>query len=212
MQAQRVRLHPAGRWILGIGLPVAIGAIVAMWGVGLYGAAPARRPPSQHAQGNEAKGRTHWQTGIGLFRSRVETLPAEVRELISEHDIYRLDPTLAQRLPLNLPDKVWAVPGRGVLCLVDFDESRSVGRTCDSKQDVLNGGLMMTRLFTGGGAKDRRQIFGVLPNAASAAYVTTGKHIVRVPVHRNVFLHEDSVPVPPDRLFARLGAAVRWVR
>jgi hypothetical protein len=116
-----------------------------------------------------------------------------------------LNGLVAQRLSIDTSDKVWAVPGNGIICILDYDVHQAVGLTCDSNENAVAHGVIMTRIADGDpmGSAVKRVMFGIVPDGVRAAYIHTGATVAAVPVTGNVFFRQDSVPKPPDRVSIR---------
>lgn len=145
------------------------------------------------------------RSSLALFRTRPETVPSEVKKLVSQNNVNGLNILLAQRLNVNVADRIWAVPGKGVICIVDFDAYHAVGLTCDSTQHAIDYGVIMTRLTDDpvAGSVPKRVMFGIVPDGAHIAYIHTGPTVVATPIRENAFFREDSIPNPPDGVSIR---------
>lgn len=151
----------------------------------------------------------HLRAEIALFRSRPEGLPIGVTLALSGGSPYGANWRLAQALP-GTPWPAWLIPGRGYVCLLQQETSRSgVGQTCAPTREVLESGMFITTLAappSQGGAlpskrdkPTRRVVIGVVPDGARAVRVHTPRSpSVRYMVSHNVLALRDRALDLPE--------------
>jgi hypothetical protein len=106
--------------------------------------------------------------------------------------------TLAQRLPTGIA-RLWAVPGKGFICLVSQQNPESVGTVCDTAQNALRYGLSTTFLSdASSGGRHTRVIIGIAPSPARAIRAHTLGSSISIPVEDGFFESRDDVASPPD--------------
>ncbi len=201
----------AGRWKYATGLLLLAALAASSWLV----VASNGKPSSAAAQGASVRPGVNAaelvlrhpdparHISIALFRSQPEEPSRKVRKLVSLHNPYLLKASLAQRLHLNTADPVWAVPGRGLICILDYNPKQgALGTSCDSTERVTSHGLVMTRLFDPKSilGRAKRVIFGIVPDGVRTVYIHTDSTVVTASVHRNTFFRQDSAPNPPDQV------------
>jgi hypothetical protein len=124
---------------------------------------------------------------FAIFRSparREDALPDRVRELVPE-DV--LGPTMAGHSRLvarSGQDRVWALPGRRVFCLV-FTAGEPVGYKCrDARPDSYYSGRAAATGVLASGAD--ALVYAMLPDGVTAARLEHGGKVVHgVPIRRN---------------------------
>jgi hypothetical protein len=109
---------------------------------------------------------------------------------------------LAQRLPLpTLHGAYWLVPGRRVLCLLHAEEAHEASSSCASTRDALKHGIVAVSLRDASPATPAQRLsVGVVPDGVRRAIVHTGSRAVPVVVTQHVFVLQDAVREPPDRI------------
>jgi hypothetical protein len=142
---------------------------------------------------------------FAVFRTSPEPLPWSMRRAM-RRPIYGINWSLAQRLPIRDPARVWAVPGDGYICILSLQVHRgrgAVGATCKSTEAALDHGVATTLLSdrgTGVFQRTYRVIVGIAPDRAREVVADGSGSTVRIAVVRGVFIRRDTEPYPPDRL------------
>ncbi|HEX5929783.1 MAG TPA: hypothetical protein VFY48_10360 [Solirubrobacterales bacterium] len=158
---------------------------------------------SAHREGPEIDLRDQ----LAIFRSPAEKLPADIRRIL-RRPRHATDWYAAQRLPTQTW-RVWAVPGKTVLCLLDQEHRYSaVGETCSPLATALSRGLLASFLWEHQDRTDR-VVVGLVPNHVQKVVLKTrGYPDVIAPVRGNIYALEDRVPEPPERAQLIFGASV----
>lgn len=147
------------------------------------------------------------QTSFSVFRTPPEGLPVSVRRGLRPN--YGVNWLLAQRLPVKVGARVWAIPGNGYICLLSLqNQSHSVaGTNCATNQEALSHGLATTFLSTNTSpAHSTRVIFGMAPDRTREVIASTNGRTVRIPVIDGLFVRNDRATDPPDELTLVKGA------
>ncbi len=145
------------------------------------------------------------RAGFSAFRTPPERLPLPVRRAMGE-PIYGLNWHLAQRLPIRVLARAWAVPGNGYICILSLQGSRrggAVGATCGSTEEALGHGLATTLLSERGAGvfhRSSRVIVGIAPDGAREVVAHGPGSVERIPVVNGAFMHRDEAAYPPDQL------------
>ena len=146
------------------------------------------------------------QSAFAVFRSRPEGLPLSDREILGK-PTHGLNWSLAQRLPLKPPVRLWAVPGNRYLCLVSRQRPGVVGTSCATFKEASQQGLSVAFLSTSrSDGRGSRVIAGIAPDGAPQVMAVTGSFRARIPVVGGYFERRDSLAVPPDELVVLWGA------
>jgi hypothetical protein len=163
----------------------------------------AQGPDSGKSQAQEAPPSSYGlsvplKRKVSLFRSPAEALPDDLRRIMRKPR-HGTDWSLAQRLPTSVW-RVWAVPGRTTLCLLDQQKKETaVGEVCSPIKKALAIGILSAGLKEFGNGRADRAVVGLVSDGVSEVVVEThGYPDVRVPVWRNVYGLEDQIPEPPD--------------
>lgn len=147
-----------------------------------------------------------WQRAFPVFQTPPEPLPKLVRQPLIREPIYGLNWKLAQHLPTGIPQQVWAVPGNHFICLISLQRDRwhrpSGGAVCSPTRKAHSVGVQVTFLNEPdtGATSRSRTIVGVAPRQTHAVVVHTLGSDTRIPVEAGVFLVNDTVANPPDRV------------
>jgi hypothetical protein len=144
------------------------------------------------------------RASFAVFRTSPEPLPWSMRRAM-RRPIYGINWGLAQRLPIRVPARAWAVPGDGYICILSLQVRRgrrAVGATCDNTETALDHGLattLLTEQGTGVLQRSYRVIVGIAPDRAREVVANGLGSTVRIAVVSGVFIRRDTVPYPPDR-------------
>jgi hypothetical protein len=139
------------------------------------------------------------RTSFALFRTPSEGLPRELERTLPHPARHGINWNLAQRMPTGTPSPMWAVPGRGVICLLERQMRLSAGISCTTTDYALRHGLETILLSPSGSVRSSRLIVGLAPDGTRAVVAKTTKSKIRIPVGKNgVFVRRDSRSNPPD--------------
>lgn len=143
------------------------------------------------------------QASFSVLSTPPEGLPASLRRIL-RRPTYGMNWALAQKLPVAVRGGVWAVPGRGWLCMLS-QTSHGVETTCTATQQAASQGVTAVRISGAsnegafGATTGRRLIVGMAPDGARKMLIETpGAAATTTPVVDGVFIHRDSIPNPPD--------------
>ena len=127
-----------------------------------------------------------------LLRSPPEGLPPSVTSVLKRR-VFDIQWRLAQRVPLSFRIKLWLVPGKDMLCIVNLEADRSVNQACTSSEEAIESGVSLT-VIDG----HHRLIVGLAPDGTRGVSVLTDGELSTARVIRGVFAIQDSSVNPPD--------------
>jgi hypothetical protein len=192
--------------------PVALGSVLGLLAVAILSIAwlvlsgegdqSSNHEPRQGALGKSSPTQVSagWEDSYPVFESRAEGLPKPVGQLLRKAP-YVLYQKRAQKLQVQAPAAIWAVPGKKHLCLVTQEIKAAIGSTCTAvarmrARPVATTFILPPALRPTGA---RRFIVGIAPRSAKEIMVLTDETRTRLPVVRGVFAHQDMLTEPPDR-------------
>jgi hypothetical protein len=156
-------------------------------------------PPSSHKKTSIHKPDHLQLAHFALLRGAPEGLPPRVAEFLPPRGAgVGANWALAQRLPTFIP-QVWAVPGRGYLCLVERDKEGTIGLSCSrtsyaiARSMYLSSVPMQSRSNT-----SHRVTIGLAPDGVRRVLLhTAGSPPQSTLVTQNFFFLEDKRRRPP---------------
>jgi hypothetical protein len=166
--------------------------------------APAGRSSSPTASGGRSapavvRVSISLRNSFALFRTPPEGLPRGLERILPRPARHGIDWNLAQRMPAATLSPMWAVPGRGVICLLERRTGLSAGISCTPTDYALSHGLETILLSPSGSARSSRLIVGMAPEGTRAVIAKAGESRIRIPVGKNgVFVRRDGRIDPPD--------------
>jgi hypothetical protein len=113
--------------------------------------------------------------------------------------------TLAQRLPVRVKDRFWAVPANDAICIVSQGKDRAVEMTCTTTKGALRHGVAIVRLDQAQIADEpaARLTVGMAPDGSRTVVIHTGTRTTTGAVANGVFAVQDMATDPPDLLTFR---------
>jgi hypothetical protein len=146
---------------------------------------------------------------FALMRGKAEGLPFRLARSLPSGGGIGANWTLAQRLPTNNP-QVWAVPGRGYLCLVDRSARGTIGQSCTRTRQALKLATYIATVPVAHGKKapsGKRVIIGLAPDGVREVRIhMTGSPPQSAHVAQNVFVVRDKRTTAPAFVeFVRSG-------
>ncbi len=165
-----------------------------------------RAPRSQSAPGSSTpviKNISQLQRwSFSLFRTPPEGLPSRVTEALHT-PTHGLNWGLAQRIYSPADADFWAVPGRGVVCIVAQEDLGSASANCAKTRHAVDHGvaavlLREDRAAMPGVSTGQRTIVGIAPDTTNEIRVHTEDATAVVPASEGVFTLQDTVMKPPD--------------
>ena len=167
--------------------------------------APAKRsssPTASHGgRSAPAVGRVSisLRNSFTLFRTPPEGLPRRLERILPRPARHGINWNLAQRMPVATPSPMWAVPGRGIICLLERRPGLSAGISCTPTDYALSHGLETILLSPSGSVRSSRLIVGMAPEGTRAVVAKARGSRIRIPVGKNgVFVRRDGRIDPPD--------------
>jgi hypothetical protein len=177
--------------------------IVTLW---LTACSDELEPVARNAKAVVARPDAKQIAYFDLLSTPPEGLPARIAHVLRQHPMHGLNWTLAQKLPGNMRQPFWIIPGKGTLCILTQDKSHAIGLSCRTTADAVLHGVAVVTLRSMSPRRNKsagRLIVGLAPNQAQQVLVQTGRSQSSTPIRRHVFVVRDSIPRPPSDLTFR---------
>jgi hypothetical protein len=140
--------------------------------------------------------------GFPLFRTLPEGLPAAVEKILRQ-PTYGMNWKLAQRIPTTARGRFWAVPGRGVICVLAQQNSETVSSNCTKMPHAVAHGLaviLVSETRSSPTPSYRRLMVGIAPAGARAIRVYDDGSKQMAQVREGGFTLWSSAGNPPRKM------------
>lgn len=185
-------------------------------GEGSSGAHHAEARPSHHGPPTDSivpvieHASNRQVSTFSVFRSLPEGLPPSVTKALRV-PLYGLNWALAQRIRSTAQGRFWAVPGRGVICIVGQENPISASANCATTRHAMAHGIAAVLLREPrkrglGTPRGYRLLVGITPDGTRAMQVYTNHSPITAGVIGGVFTHQDRIMDPPERMVPLTGA------
>ena len=112
-------------------------------------------------------------------------------------------------LPSGKHLRVWAVPGNGVICLINSQTPPLVGTVCTNDHVAQHHGVYTTFLAEGDGqGTTNRLIVGITPKDVDRVQIRTGATVKTSKVSEGRFIVRDNSNMPPDEVTLVMRSAL----
>jgi hypothetical protein len=138
------------------------------------------------------------------LKTQAEGLPNELTRVLRRPP-FGANWALAQRLPVRVQGRFWAIPARDSICMIGLGKDRVVEMTCTTTKAALQHGVAIVSLDQPetAGEPAARLTVGMAPDGSHTVVIHTGTRTTTGPVANGVFAVHDMATDPPDELTFR---------